>query len=121
MRLRGLRDIKTHGSLAREGRLISVARNLHRMESREREGGNISDDWSIERHIYKKKGPTKIFSPAVVPLHRELNLERRVRLHQIGVIRDFLQEMHQAIAEGIPVAVHEFERLTRRLTELEAE
>lgn len=119
MYLKGLRDIKTHGSLAREGRLISVARNLHGMESRKGEDTNISDDWSVERHIYKKKS-TRSRSASGASLHRELFLENKARLYQIEVIQDFLQEMRQAIAEGIPVAMQEFERLTKRLAELEA-
>ena len=28
---RGMRDIKTHGTLAREGRLVNVARDLHEL------------------------------------------------------------------------------------------
>ncbi len=119
MRLRGLRDIKTHGSLAREGRLISVARNLHRVGSCESEGGTIADGWSIERHIYPKKKPASSRSTAVTSLHRELFLENKVRLYQVEVIRDFLREMRQAIAEGIPVAAGELKRLEKRLVELE--
>lgn len=120
MRLRGMRDIKTHGSLAREGRLISVARNLHGAGSRESEGGTISDDWSIKQHIYPKKGSAGSRSRVTTSLHRELFLENKVRMYQIEVVRDFLQEMRQAIAEGIPVATQEFKRLTKRLAELEA-
>lgn len=118
MRPRGLRDIKTHGSLAREGRLVSVARNLHRVRSRENENGTIWDDWSIERHVYPKKKSGRPCTAAKASLHRELFLENKVRLHQIEVIRDFLQEMHQAMAEGIPVAMQEFERLTKMLAKL---
>lgn len=121
MRLRGLRDIKTHGSLAREERLISVARNLHRLGSRESEVGTISEDWRIEQHIYPMKKPSGPRSTTLASLHRELFLENKARLYQIEVIRDFLQEMRQAMAEGIPVAMQEFERLTKRLAELEAE
>lgn len=120
MRLRGLCDIKTHGSLAREGRLISVARNLHKLVSCESAGGNISDDWSIERYLCPKKKPASPHPASAASLHRELFLENKACLYQIEVIRDLLQEMRQAAAEGIPVARQEFERLTKRLAELEA-
>lgn len=120
MRVRGLRDIKTHGTLAREGRLISVARNLHGLENRESKSGVISDNWSIERHMYPKKKSAGPRQAPVASLHRELFLENKVHLYQIEVTRDFLQEMRQATAEGIPVAIQEFKRLTKKLSELEA-
>lgn len=121
MGLRGLRDIKTHGSLDREGRLVGVAKNLHRIGSRESENGTISDDWSVKQHVYPKKKPPISRSKATASLNRELFLDNKVRLYQIEVVRDSLQEMRQALAEGIPVATQEFERLTKRLAELEAE
>lgn len=99
MHLRGLRDIKTHRNLDRKRRLTRAAGNLNGAQSR----------------------PTRIFSPTIVSLHRELNLEKKIRLYQIEVIRDLLQEMQQAMAERIPGAVREFEWLTRRLKNLEAE
>lgn len=34
--MRGLRDIKTHGTLAKEGRLVSVAKDLHRINGKGR-------------------------------------------------------------------------------------
>lgn len=116
MRLRGLRDIKTHGSLAREEKLISVARDLHRSGSRKNEG-TISDDWSVERHIYKKKRPAN--TATVIPLRHELYLERKVRSHQIEITEDLFAEFQQAIVDGLPVAMHEFERLKTRLAELQ--
>lgn len=85
MPLKGLRDIKTCCSVAREERRIRVTRNLHEAS-----------------------------------LPRELFLESKVRLHQIEVIQDLLEEMLQAIAEGIPGAKQEFERLTKKLAELKA-
>lgn len=118
MRIKGLRDIKTHGILAREGRLIGVARDLRRTGNRESGSRAISDDWSVERHIYPKKKPVRSRQASATSLHRELFLENQVRLYQIEVARDFLQEMRQAMAEGIPVAMREFERLTKKLVEL---
>lgn len=121
MRLRGLRDIKTHGSLAREERLIGVARNLHKMGNCEGRDRNISDDWSVQQYICPKKKLAEPRVAATIHPHREFFLENKVRLHQIEVIQGFLQEMRQAIAEGIPVATHEFNRLTKSLAEWKAE
>ncbi|MBI2035321.1 MAG: hypothetical protein HYT12_01410 [Candidatus Liptonbacteria bacterium] len=114
MRIMGLRDIKTHSTLAREGRLVGVARNLHRQR-------NEADDaqrreWKVERYIFKKPAKRRASN-----FHRELYLEKKVKLRQIEVARDLLEELHQAIAEGIPVAAHELERLRARLAQLEAE
>lgn len=120
MRIRGLRDIKTHSSLAQEGKLIGVARNLHRMSVHKSESGNISNDWSVERHIYPKQKPVKPRLPAMF-LHRYPFLENKIRLYQIEIIQDFLKEMRQALAEEIPVSMREFERLTKKLAELETE
>lgn len=118
MRVRGLRDIKTHGTLAREGRLVSVAKNFCRLRNRI-ETIPDSSGWNVERHIYKKK---KVMNTTTVtPLHREPYLERKVRLHQIEIIKDLLVEFQQAIIEGLPVALHELKRLKTRLTELQTE
>lgn len=118
MRLKGLRDIRTHGTLARQGRLISVARNLDRVRSHEGKGGNISNGWSVELHIYPKQKLAKPRMMAPASLSHDLFLGNKVRLHQIEVIQDLVQEMLQAIAEGIPGAVHELERLKKRLAQL---
>lgn len=118
MRLRGLHDIKTHGTLAQKGLLVSVARDLHKFGSQKSEGENILGDWSVERHVFKKKRSARTSSPIVVPLRYDL--KEKIRLYQIEVIRDLLQEMHQAIAEGILVVHGEVERLEKRLIELES-
>lgn len=119
MHVRGLRDIKTHGTLAREGRLVSVARNLHRLGNGTEENTSHSSDWNIERHVYKKKKSAN--TATAIPLHRELYLERKVRLYQIAIIKSLLVEFQQATIEGLPVALHELERLKMRLTELQTE
>lgn len=110
---RGLKDIKTHGTLAREGRLVSVAKNLHQTR-----GGQL-DSWNIEQHIYYPKKKSAGSRPA--SLHRDLFLENKARRYQIAMTQDFLEEMRQAILEGIPVSVHELERLQKKLAKLQAE
>ena len=116
MRLRGLRDIKTHGTLARNGELISVARDLHQIgrSSMEERWG----DWNVTKALFQK------------PLGRsgsrrdmlwDLAREKKVLASQIAAIKSLLEEFNQAIAEGLPVAIQEFERLKARLAELQAE
>lgn len=114
-----MHDIKTHDTLSRQGILISVARNRYGLRHHESGGVNISDDWKIERHIYKKKKPAN--TAVIVPPPRNFYLEKKARLHQIEVIQDLLTELQQALAEGLPVAMHEFKRLKTRLKELQAE
>src|SRR3989344_2760287 len=111
---RGMRDIKTHGTLAREGRLVNVARDLHEL-------GGIEDTphssgWDIERHIYKKTKPAKT---NIDSFRCHFFSEREVRLHQIEIAQSLLAEFRQATAEGLPVALHEIELLETKLTELQ--
>ncbi|MEK7659382.1 MAG: hypothetical protein AAB338_01870 [Patescibacteria group bacterium] len=117
MHIKGLRNIKTHGSLAREGRLANVARNMRKIGS-ESKGGNISDGWSIEQHIYPKKKSARPHLTSAASLHRDLFLDDKVRLYQIEVIRDSLKEIQEAMAERIPVVAHEVKRLNRQLMKL---
>lgn len=114
---RGMHDIRTHNSLAREGRLISVARDLHR-------SNNIKDtprssDWDAKQHIFKKTKPATVAN--VDPFRRDPCLERKVRLHQIEVAQSLLAEFQQAATEGLPVSLREVERLKTKLTELQTE
>lgn len=120
MHIKRLRDIKTHGSLARQGKLVSVARNLRRSGSHESGGGDVSVNWSVEQHIYKKK-PDRFRSVSAASLCSELFFENQVYLYQVQVVRDLIQEMYQAMAEGISVATQELERLTKKLVKLEVE
>lgn len=125
MRLRGVHDIKTHGSLARGGRLVSVARDWHGIGNREAASRGSEDEtasggWSAERHVYPERRPDRPRATGAADLRKGLFLRDKARLHQIEGVKYFLREMRQAIAEGIPVAMREFERLTRRLAELEA-
>lgn len=124
MPLKELRDIKTHSTLARQGRLVSVARNWHRLKGYGNEIRSAADlsEWNIERHIFKKSKSVKRVLLNVSPFLRDLHLEgRKIRLYQIEATQSFLEEFRHAFAEGIPVAIHEFERLKTRLAELQTE
>lgn len=121
MRLKGLRDIKTHGILARAGRLVSVARDLHSLGGKENtpHSNDWNSEWNLERHIFKKKKPANAATTG--RFNYGLEFAKKIRLHQIEVIQDVLVELRQAMAEGLPVAQHEFERLKTRLAELQIE
>lgn len=117
MRLKGLHDIRTHSSLAREGKLVSVARDLGRTARSNTEKGDW-DAWDVKNHVYPKVTGSR---PAnAVSSRRDMSLEKKARESLIERIQYFLQEMKQAIAEGIPVSMPEFERLKTRLAELQA-
>lgn len=95
MRLKGLHDIKTHNAIAR--------------------------NWSTKRQTRLKQKPTKPHPTSMASLNRELFLKDKTLLHHVEIIQDSLQEMRQAVAEGIPGAAREMERLTKRLKRIEAE
>lgn len=119
-RIKGLHDIRTHGSLAQEGKLISVARDWHRTGSNRAMDETASGFWDgkVEQHLYKK-GPTR-----TSPLSRTAPLPflyEKIKIQQIQMIQDLIKEVRQAMTEGIPVAKGEFQRLEARLSQLKAE
>lgn len=120
MRVRGMRDIKTHGTLARAGLLISVARDLHRMENRGTAAEN--SDWNVEQHVFKKDNRRS--SPPLYPprsgLSFPVDFGKKVREHLLRIIPDVIAELRQAAAEGIPVSIMELERLENRLSQLKS-
>jgi len=124
MSLKGLRDIKTHGTLASERRLVSVARglresNLH-ASGKIRNGSGPSewsewDNWNVK--VFKKERPA---GRTTIAIPYQPYLEERIRLYLVKVTCDSLEELHQAVSEGLLVATHEVERLETKLAELEA-
>lgn len=106
-----------------DGRVLNIGIGGIQTSPPIKRGQQESSSWdgSVERHVYKKEQRTKQHSSATASLPHELFLENKVRLHQIKVIQDLMQEMRQAIADGFPVVDRELERLEKRLTELEAE
>ena len=113
MPIKGFRDIRTHGSLAREGKLFSVAKNLHghgrfrEMRSQAESG----DEWNV--HVFRRdKKPAVRFSHfSSFPFSFEEL--KKIRMHQVEVASDLLRELHQALAEGLPVVASELERVKR--------
>ncbi len=126
-RIRGLGDIRTHGSLSREGTLTSVARDWHRLRGL---GGGTDDaasksswDGKVDNSVYKKvtaRLPRRAGS--IAPLtnvsNSRLQLLERIRRQQIASTQSLLEELRQALAEGIPVASSELRRLEARLFQL---
>ena len=55
-KIKGMGDVKTHVTLAREGKLVSVARDWHKRG----EGSPESSDWSLDRHVFKKDRPVNV-------------------------------------------------------------
>ena len=114
--VRGFRDIKTHGTLAREGRLVSVARNLHRMNRKGGSPENTSWDGSVDNMVVKKNAKARRPSR---DLFQGLALERNIRATQIAVVQELIAEMEGFMEEGIPGAFIEFSRLKTKLSRLE--
>ncbi len=124
MRVRGLRDIKTSITLAREGRLVRSARTAEN-SSRDNRQGETSDssDWNLRRHVYKKYKPNKVKKTGTagsLPCQESV-LAKEVRHSQIKTVQYLLEELNSALLEGIPVAVCEVKRLEKRLIELRSE
>lgn len=126
MAIKGLHDIKTHGSLAREGKLVSVARDWHKINGG---GGGIGSaggntgDWSP--HVYrsekeiKRSKPAKRFSSPITPF-QDPNLDGKIKSCQIEELQNSLAELEQAVSEGLSVSADELERIKARLAELQA-
>ena len=123
--IKNYRNIKTHGSLAREGKLVSVARDWHKRSEGGGGAGNAagSDSWNVQQHVFRKdsgkgKPVKKISSP--VTLFQDPNLDEKIKSRQIEELQNSLAELEQAVSEGISVSADEFKRLKARLAELQA-
>ncbi|PIY73929.1 MAG: hypothetical protein COY85_04675 [Candidatus Portnoybacteria bacterium CG_4_10_14_0_8_um_filter_40_50] len=114
--IRGMRDIKTHGTLAREERLVSVARDWHR-SGRSGSSENESWDGSVNRMMFKKNAKTRKSSQ---DLFQTLALERKIRIMRIEQVREFITEMEMFSSEGVPGALAELRRLKTKLSQLES-
>lgn len=112
--IKGLRDISTHGTLAREGRLVGVARNLHRIERRSGFSGNESWDGSVDNMMFKKS--VKIRKPPN-DLFQEIVSERKIQNAMIQQIQEFIAEMEMFAGEGIAGALAELQRLKTKLSD----
>lgn len=95
---KGLRDIKTLGRLSREGR--PTDRHMNRRASLP------ASDWNVDQHVYRKATTT----PRSVRIVAD-----QVKRYQCEIIGCLLDELHQAVADGLTVAVQELKDLARRL------
>lgn len=114
--VRGFRDIKTHGSLAREGRLVSVARDLHGINRKGRPPEEGSWDGKVQNVAFKRGEETRRPSR---DLFQDLALERNIRATQIAIVQELIAEMEGFMEEGLPGALAEFSRLKTKLSWLE--
>ena len=114
--IRGMRDIKTHGTLAREERLVSVARDWHR-SGRSGSSENESWDGSVNRMMFKKNAKTRKSSQ---DLFQTLALEKKIRVMRIEQVQEFIAEMEMFSSEGVPGALAELRRLKTKLSQLES-
>ncbi|MDP3947534.1 MAG: hypothetical protein Q8Q41_02490 [bacterium] len=112
-----MRDIKTHGSLAREGKLISVARDLHGGGSHGARTDSESRSWdgSAERHLYGGEKVAKRSRPSFGATPEKIDALRA------ETIVEFIEEMRSFASEGIPGAAKELCRLEARLARLHTE
>ncbi|MBI2068532.1 MAG: hypothetical protein HYT67_00260 [Candidatus Yanofskybacteria bacterium] len=117
--MRGLRDIKTHGTLARKGRLVSVARDWHRINGGNGTSENQSWDGSIEPMVFKKNVKARRFSRPSQDLFRVPELEGQIRATLIKQVQESIVEMEMFSSEGVPGALAELQRLKAELSQLE--
>lgn len=116
-RVRGVHDIKTHGTLAREGRLVSVARDLHQIN---RKGVSPEEgSWdgkikpiALKRSMGTRKPPRDLF--------QDLALEKNIRATQVTIVQELITEMEGFVKEGLPGALVELNRLKTKLSQLES-
>ena len=117
--IRGLRHIKTHGSLDRQGLLIGVAKNMHGR------GGVVGrpnvdsqeQDWKVEPLSINLPGKTGIRArSATASLYRDL--EDKVLTYLTDNTLDLLEEIQRAKNEGFSVCFSELERLQEKLARL---
>ncbi len=114
--IKGFRDIKTHGTLAREGRLVSVARDWHRIKR----GGSLENEsWNggVERMVFKKSA--KMRRPSR-DLFQTFALEKMIQETQIKQIWESIAEMEIFASEEISGAIAELQRLKTKLYQLES-
>ncbi|MBI2446606.1 MAG: hypothetical protein HYV51_02170 [Parcubacteria group bacterium] len=119
-RIRGIKDIKTHGTLAREGRLVSVARDWHKIgRSGSTEGSSENQFWdgSVKHMVFKKSAETRRPSRG---LFQDIALEKKIQAARIAQIQESIAEMEMFASEGMPGGFAELERLKIKLSQLES-
>lgn len=115
--IRGLHDINTHGTLSREGRLFSIAKNLHQTVKRAEFSGEESWVGSVKSFVPVKNTKRQKFSPVLFLL--DPALKTKIRMAQIEQIQEFISEMEEMAREGVKGAVAEIQALKERLARWE--
>lgn len=117
--IRGLREIQTHGTLAREGRLVSVARDWHRVgrNKTNRSPENESWDGIVSPVMFKKSAAARRPSRC---LFQDPELEKKIRAMQIEQVQDSIVEMEMFASEGVSGVIAELQRLKAKLSQLES-
>ena len=115
--IKGLRDINTHGTLAREGRLVSVARDWHRINGKGESSENASWDGNVDDMVVKKN--TKARRPSR-DLFKDLVSERKARAMRVKQVQELIAEMEMFAGEGVSGALAELQRLKEKLPQLES-
>lgn len=103
-RAKGLHDIATHGTLARQGRLISVARAGPGLAYGFRDDAAAAPAWNIKTHTFQRPS---------VPFNFTALAKREIEFTQ-----SMLQEFDEALAEGMPVSSEAYEGFKMRLAKL---
>ncbi|OGN11709.1 MAG: hypothetical protein A3C71_02950 [Candidatus Yanofskybacteria bacterium RIFCSPHIGHO2_02_FULL_43_15c] len=116
--IKGLRDIKTHGSLDREGRLFGVAKYLRQEVKRNEFSEEEFWEGKVKSFERKRGVRGRRFSP---DLFLDSALKKKIRAGQIEQLQVFIIEMEKFISEGINGAAAELESLKRRLGRWEEE
>lgn len=116
-RIKGLGDIKTYSALAREGRLVSVAKNLHQIVRRNEFFGEESWGGNIKSFVPKKGAKRRKFSPVLFLLDQDL--KAKIRIVQMEQIRALIFELEELAKEGIAGTVAERHSLKKRLARWE--
>ena len=106
-RVRGMHDIATHGTLARQVRLISVARDGFGSARQRSDAGGITskwEDWDVKKHVFQKP-----HSPSSSARWAEREIE---------FTRGMLNEFDAALKEGFAVSNEAREQLKTKLARL---
>ena len=114
--IRGLRDINTHGTLAKEGRLVSVAKDWHRI-GKSGTSENESWDGSVDRMVFKKSAEVRRPSR---DLFQTLAFKKEILATQIKQVQESIAEMEMFADEGVSGALVELQRLRVKLSQLES-
>ncbi len=114
MPIKGMRDIKTHGTLSCEGKLLSVARDWRRIDR-----GKINSvdmgawDGSVARNVfYKKSAKPRLLN--IVPFYQAGETMQEL----LRTAENDIEEMTRFVAEGLPGAKEELERLRQKLSRI---